>query len=338
MSEETSPAGRDKTAAAERRALEMREVAQRIIANVERVALGKRHVIVHALAAMLAEGHVLFEDVPGVAKTMIARSLAVSLGCTFHRVQCTPDLLPTEVTGSSIYNQKTQEFEFREGPAFTHVLLADEINRATPRTQAALLEAMAERQISSDGTTYDLPRPFLVVATQNPVEQEGTFPLPEAQLDRFIVRLSVGYPSLAAEQEMLETQRLQHPVDTLQAVTSNGQFVELQQASREVYVHEQVRAYIAQLVQGSRRHEHLLLGGSPRATLALYRTSQAMALLEGRTFRGRLIVLPDHVREMFPYVMAHRIILKPESRLAGITSDKVVEDLLQSVPAPVARG
>ncbi|MBI2297589.1 MAG: MoxR family ATPase [Armatimonadetes bacterium] len=324
-------------AGGDRRAAEMRELSQRIIGNVEKVALGKRHVIVHALAAVLAEGHVLFEDVPGVAKTMIARSLAVSLGCTFRRVQCTPDLLPTEITGSSIFNQKNLEFEFKPGPVFTHVLLADEVNRATPRTQAALLECMGERQVSADGVTYDLPRPFLVVATQNPVEQEGTFPLPEAQLDRFLVRLSVGYPSLTAEQEMLEAQRLRHPIETLQSVVNKEQFVALQQAVREVYVHEQIRAYIAQLVHASRKHDHLLLGGSPRASLALYHTAQSMALMEGRTFKGRVVVLPDHVREMFPYVMAHRIIVKPESRLSGVTAEKVTEDLLQSVPAPVAR-
>jgi MoxR-like ATPase len=314
-----------------------REAAQRIIANVERVALGKRHVIVHALAALLAEGHVLFEDVPGVAKTMIARSLAISLGCDFHRVQCTPDLLPTEITGSAVFNQKTQEFEFRPGPVFTHVLLADEINRATPRSQAALLECMAERQVSVDGVTRPLPRPFLVVATQNPVEQEGTFPLPEAQLDRFIVRLTVGYPSLAAEQDMLEQQRLRHPIETLQPVCSPAEVVGLQQAAREVYVHEQIRAYLVQLVHASREHEHVALGGSPRASQALYRTAQSLALIQGRAFQGRVVVLPDHVREMFPFVMAHRLILKPESRLAGLEPRKVAEDILLTVPAPVAR-
>ncbi len=321
----------------EERAKQMRELALRIIANVETVALGKRHVIVHALAAMLAEGHVLFEDVPGVAKTMIARSLAVSLGCTFHRIQCTPDLLPTEVTGSSIFNQKTGEFEFKPGPVFCHVLLADEVNRATPRTQAALLECMAERQVTADGVTYDLPRPFLVVATQNPVEQEGTFPLPEAQLDRFQVRLTVGYPSFTAEQEMLESQKQQHPIERLRPVCGAEEFVGLQRAVREVFVHEQVRAYIVQLVHASREHVHLLLGGSPRASQALYRCSQALSLLDGRTARGQLVVLPDHVRQMFPYVMAHRIILKPESRLSGMTQANVSEDILMSVPAPVAR-
>jgi MoxR-like ATPase len=325
-------------AAGAKRAATYREAALRIVTNVERVALGKRHVINHALAAMLAEGHVLFEDVPGVAKTMIARSLAISIGCEFHRIQCTPDLLPTEVTGSSIFNQKTAEFEFRPGPVFTNLLLADEINRATPRTQAALLECMAERQVSSDGTTYDLPRPFLVTATQNPMEQEGTFPLPEAQLDRFMVRLSVGYPSLTAEQEMLERQRLAHPIDSLGPVMAAEEFVGLQRACREVFVHEQVRAYLVQLVQSSREHEHVLLGGSPRASQALYRSAQALALMEGRSFRGQVVVLPDHVRQMFPYVMAHRLIIKPESRLGGIDPRKVVEDLLAHVPAPVARG
>ncbi|MCC7490734.1 MAG: AAA family ATPase [Fimbriimonadaceae bacterium] len=321
----------------EDRGFAAREVATRIIANVERVALGKRPVVVHALAALLAEGHVLFEDVPGVAKTMIARSLAVSLGCEFRRLQCTPDLLPTEVTGSSIFNQKTAEFEFRAGPIFTNVLLADEINRATPRTQAALLECMAETQVSADGVTYDLPRPFAVIATQNPVEQEGTFPLPEAQLDRFLVRLTVGYPSLNAEQDMLERQRLQHPIETLRPVTSASEFADLQRATREVYVHEQVRAYMVQLVHASRRHDHVALGGSPRATLALYRTAQALALISGRIIRGQVVVLPDHVQEMFPYVMAHRLITRPESRLEGITPGSIADDLLRSVPAPVAK-
>lgn len=321
----------------EDRAAAARETAGRIIANIERVALGKRHVVTHALAAVLAEGHVLFEDVPGVAKTMIARSLAISVGCDFRRIQCTPDLLPTEVTGSSIFNQKTAEFEFRPGPIFTHVILADEVNRATPRTQAALLECMAERQVSVDGVTYDLPLPFVVLATQNPMEQEGTFPLPEAQLDRFLVRLSVGYPSPSAEQDMLERQKLRHPIETLQPVTRAEEFAALQRAAREVYVHEQVRAYIVQLVHASRRHQHVALGGSPRASLALYRTAQALALIGGRTIRGQLVVLPDQVQEMFPYVMAHRLILKPESRLEGLDAAQVADDLITSVPAPVAR-
>ncbi len=321
----------------EDRAAAARETAGRIVANIERVALGKRHVVTHALAAVLAEGHVLFEDVPGVAKTMIARSLAISVGCDFRRIQCTPDLLPTEVTGSSIFNQKTAEFEFRPGPIFTHVILADEVNRATPRTQAALLECMAERQVSVDGVTYDLPLPFVVLATQNPMEQEGTFPLPEAQLDRFLVRLSVGYPSPSAEQDMLERQKLRHPIETLQPVTRAEEFAALQRAAREVYVHEQVRAYIVQLVHASRRHQHVALGGSPRASLALYRTAQALALIGGRTIRGQLVVLPDQVQEMFPYVMAHRLILKPESRLEGIDAAQVADDLITAVPAPVAR-
>jgi len=322
----------------ESQAQQARETAARIIANVEQVALGKRPVIVHALAAMLAGGHVLFEDVPGVAKTMIARSLAISLGCDFRRVQCTPDLLPTEITGSSIYNQKLNEFEFRPGPIFCNLLLADEINRATPRTQAALLECMAEGQVSADGQTYELPPPFIVMATQNPMEQEGTFPLPEAQLDRFLVRLSVGYPSLAAEQDMLERQKYQHPIETLQPVVRADEFLRLQQAVREVYVHEQVRAYLVQLVHASRRHDHVGLGGSPRASLALYRTAQALALIGGRTIRGQLVVLPDQVQEMFPYVMAHRLIIKPESRLEGIDPRAVADDLIKSVPAPVAKG
>lgn len=310
----------------------------RIIHNVERVILGKPREVRLALAGLLCRGHVLIEDKPGTGKTMLSKALARSIGCQFNRIQFTPDLLPSDVTGVSIYDQGRQEFRFQPGPIFANVVLADEINRATPRTQAALLECMAEGQVSADGQTYELPPPFIVMATQNPMEQEGTFPLPEAQLDRFLVRLSVGYPSLAAEQDMLERQKYQHPIETLQPVVRADEFLRLQQAVREVYVHEQVRAYLVQLVHASRRHDHVGLGGSPRASLALYRTAQALALIGGRTVRGQLVVLPDQVQEMFPYVMAHRLIIKPESRLEGIDPRAVADDLIKSVPAPVAKG
>ena len=316
---------------------ESRRMMEQLLYEVKKVIVGQDNLLERLIVALLARGHILVEGVPGLAKTMAIKTLAEAIGGEFKRIQFTPDLVPADLVGTRIYNQKSGEFNTALGPVFTNLLLADEINRATPRTQAALLECMAERQVSSDGVTYDLPRPFLVVATQNPMEQEGTFPLPEAQLDRFMVRLSVGYPSFSAEQDMLERQRAAHPIDSLGAVMAPEEFVTLQRGAREVYVHEQIRAYIVQLVQASRDHADVLLGGSPRASQALYRCSQAMALMEGRTFKGQTVVLPDHVREMYPYVMGHRVIIKPESRLAGTDARRVVENLLQTVPAPVAR-
>src|SRR5689334_14256773 len=251
--------------------------AKKIIANIEKVVIGKRQEIILALVAYLCEGHILLEDVPGVAKTMLARALAASVGCSFKRVQCTPDLLPNDITGASIFNPKTTEFEFRPGPLFAQIVLADEINRTTPRTQAALLEAMAERRVTVDGETYLLEPPFLVIATQNPIDHEGTFPLPEAQLDRFLVRLSLGYPSEEEEGKMLELLRREHPIDALEPVVSAEDVVDCQKSVREVYVDPKVRDYIVEIVRNSRQHDDVALGGSPRASMALYRASQALA-------------------------------------------------------------
>ena len=306
--------------------------ARRIIDNVEQVIVGKRDPVRLALVALLCEGHILMEDVPGVAKTMLARCLARSLGCSFSRVQCTPDVLPTDITGASIFNQKTGEFEFREGPVFHQVVLADEINRATPRTQSALLEAMGERQVTIDGTTYPMARPFIVIATQNPIEHEGTFPLPEAQLDRFLIRMSVGYPSFPDENTMLERLRLEHPIDSLEQVAAGEELLEAQQAVRDVFVHEKVREYIVRIAQASRRSADLAMGGSPRATLALYRTSQALAAVEGRNY-----IIPDDVKYCALPVLCHRVILNPESRLRGRKPAEAVEAVLETIPAPVER-
>lgn len=307
----------------------MREVqafAERIIANVEQVIIGKRRVIEYLVVALLCEGHVLLEDVPGVGKTMLARAIAASLGVTFKRLQCTPDLLPSDVIGVSVFNEKTREFEFRPGPAFANILLADEINRATPRTQAALLECMGERQITVDGATYPLARPFLVLATQNPIEYEGTFPLPEAQLDRFLFKLSLGYLDLAEESRMLLNLQRQHPIERLEPVVNGARVPELAQQVWEVHVDDTVRDYIVRLVQATRRHPDLALGASPRGSLGLFRGSQALAAVRGRDY-----VLPDDVKELAPLVLSHRCIVHPESALRGRSSARVIADLLEQV-------
>jgi MoxR-like ATPase len=308
-------------------------VAKKIIGNVEKVILGKRQELLLALVSYFCEGHILLEDVPGVAKTMLARSLARSIDCSFKRVQCTPDLLPSDITGASIFNQKLAEFVFRQGPIFAQIVLADEINRATPRTQAALLEAMGESRVTVDGHTYELERPFLVIATQNPIDHEGTFPLPEAQLDRFLVRLSLGYPSFDDEGKMLERLQRAHPVDQIEPVVTPADVIACQKAIREVYVDEKVRNYILEIVHGTRLHDDVALGGSPRASLALFRTSQAVAAMRGNNF-----VLPDDVKRMVAPVLNHRLVLKPESRLRKVTAAKVVEEVLAEVPVPVASG
>lgn len=306
-------------------------VSQSIIDNVEKVVIGKRPQLRVALAAILARGHVLLEDVPGTAKTMLARSLAVTFGCEFRRVQCTPDLLPTDVTGVSVFNQKTLEFEFRPGPVFTNVLLADEINRATPRTQSSLLEAMEERQVSVDGVTHQLPKPFIVLATQNPIDQEGTFPLPEAQLDRFLVKLSLGYPDLEQEADMLEKIKQQHPLESLKPVVSAKTVIQMQQFVTRVFMHPEVKKYLLTLVHKTRVSLKLALGASPRASIALYRASQALAALSGRTY-----VIPEDIKELAVPILAHRVLLKPEYRLRRESTKTVIEEYLSEIEVPTS--
>lgn len=306
--------------------------AQQITRNVGKVIVGKDDVIELLLVALLCDGHVLLEDVPGVGKTMLARALAVSLGVSFKRLQCTPDLLPNDVTGVSIFNQQSRQFDFLPGPAFAHILLADEINRATPRTQAALLEAMGERQVTVDGVTRPLARPFMVLATQNPIEYEGTFPLPEAQLDRFLLKLSLGYLGLEEEKGLLLHLRRQHPIDSLQPVSDGGQILPLAEQVWDVHVDDTVRDYVVRLVQATRRHPDLMLGASPRGSLALYKTGQALAAL-----RGRAYVLPDDIKLLAPLALAHRCIVRPESALRGRTAALIVQEILAETPLDIGQ-
>lgn len=310
----------------------LQDAVSRLIANIEKVIVGKRAVIERVLVCLLCEGHILIEDVPGIGKTTLAKAVARSLGCTFQRIQFTPDLLPSDVTGISFFNQKRQEFEFRPGPIMAQVVLADEINRATPRTQSALLEAMQERQITVDGVTYPLPRPFLVLATQNPIELEGTFPLPEAQIDRFLMRLKIGYPDEAEENQILLRFEAADPLQELQAVLSAEELLSLQRERAKVRVEESVRKYVVQVARATREHPAVQLGVSPRGTLALYQTAQALAAIRGRDY-----VIPDDIKELAPAVLTHRIIINPQTRLRGRTPEEIVEEALGSVPVPVER-
>jgi len=306
------------------------EVARRLRENIQKVIIGKDEMIELTLVAVICEGHLLLEDVPGIGKTTLARALSASLGCTFRRIQFTPDLLPSDVTGLNWFNQKEQAFEFRPGPIISHVVLADEINRATPRTQSALLEAMQERQITVDGVTRRLPRPFLVMATQNPVELEGTFPLPEAQVDRFQLRVALGYPTQEEENAILERFRATDPLPDLEAVTNPEEILQLQAERREIRVEESVRDYIVRVARATRKHPEIELGASPRASLALYWASQAWAGIQGRDF-----VLPDDVKFMAPHVLTHRLIISPQAQLRGRLPQELVADIVDAVPVPV---
>jgi len=306
------------------------EAARSVRQNIQKVIVGKSDVIELALVTVLCEGHLLIEDVPGIGKTTLARSLAASLGCTFRRIQFTPDLLPSDVTGISYFNQKTQLFEFRPGPILSQVVLADEINRATPRTQSALLEAMQEQQITVDGETHHLPRPFLVLATQNPIELEGTFPLPEAQVDRFLMRVSIGYPTEAEEHAMLLRFEQENPLEDLSAVVTPEELRAMQHQVRETRVEESVRGYIVDIVRATRGHADIELGVSPRGTLALYRCAQALAAIRGRDY-----VLPDDVKHLVPYVLTHRIMISPTTRLRGRAYTDVLMDAIEMIPVPV---
>jgi len=306
------------------------DFAQLLQENIANVIIGKRNAVELMLVALLCDGHILLEDVPGIGKTTLAKALARSIDCSFARIQFTPDLLPSDVTGINIYNQKEQQFEFRAGPVFHQLLLADEINRATPRTQSSLLEAMQEKQVTIDGETMALPGPFLVVATQNPIELEGTFPLPEAQLDRFLLQIQLGYPSLAEEEEILLRYERADPLQQLQPVADAATIVALQAQVREIHVNEDVRRYILAIVRTTREHEAVQLGVSPRGTLALYRASQALAALRGRDY-----VIPSDVKQLCTPVLTHRIHIGAQTRLRGRTPAQIIDEIAENTPAPV---
>jgi MoxR-like ATPase len=311
---------------------EVQRVAETVIENVEKVIFGKRDAIELTVIGLFCQGHLLIEDVPGVGKTMLARSLAASIGCEFNRIQFTPDMLPSDVTGVSVFNQKNREFEFRPGPIMAQIVLSDEINRATPKTQAALLEAMAEQQVTVDGVTYPMAKPFLVLATQNPIEYEGTFPLPEAQLDRFMLRINLGYPSKDQEIDILDSQQYEHPINKIGQVVSVQELLNAQEALKEVYVDPLIKTYIVEIVNQTRRHPEVYLGASPRGSLTLYRTAQAHAAIRGRDY-----VIPDEIKALAPAALAHRMIVSPAARIKDVSSEAVLGDILASVPVPGAK-
>jgi len=304
---------------------------QRVISNVERVIVGKAEPVTFSLIAVICHGHVLIEDVPGVGKTVLTKAIARSIGCTFKRIQFTPDLLPSDVTGTSIYNQKTGNFEFRPGPIMAQIVLADEVNRATPKTQSALLEAMEESQITIDGVTYRLPEPFMVMATQNPIEYEGTFPLPEAQLDRFMMNIKLGYPKDSDEMNILDSHQYHHPLDDLAQIMTAEELVRIQQQVRSIHVDPSIREYIVAIANATRNHSSIYLGASPRGSLALFRASQALAAMRGRGY-----VIPDDVKLLTKPTLAHRIIVTPAARVRAVTSTAILDEILQSVPVPGA--
>ena len=306
------------------------DTTRRLLENIQKVIVGKDEPILLTLVSILCEGHVLIEDVPGIGKTTLARALASSLGLSYRRIQFTPDLLPSDVTGLSWFNQKKQEFEFRPGPVMSQVVLADEINRATPRTQSALLEAMQERQVTVDGVTRPQPRPFIILATQNPIELEGTFPLPEAQIDRFMLCVEIGYPSEKEENNILERFRSDDPLENVEAVTTPEEILELQEQRKDIRVEESIRSYMVKVARATRDHAEIELGASPRATLALFQTSQAWAGIQGRDY-----VLPDDVKFMAPHVLTHRLMISPQAQLRGRRPDELVADIVDSVPVPV---
>ncbi len=308
---------------------EIKDVTNQLLENVEKVIVGKTDAIRLTITGLLCQGHILIEDVPGTGKTMLAKSIARSIGGTFNRIQFTPDMLPSDVTGVSIFNQKTNEFEYRQGPIVAQIVLTDEINRATPKTQAALLEAMEEHQITVDGKTYPLPEPFLVLATQNPIEYEGTFPLPEAQMDRFLLRISLGYPGTNYEVRMLTNQQLHHPIDDLEQVIEIAELLRAQEAVRRVTVTDEIKRYIVDLVETTRGHGEIYLGASPRGSLALFRTSQARAAILGREY-----VLPDDVKALAVPALAHRLIVGSAARIREVDAVDVIEEVLEKVPVP----
>jgi len=308
---------------------EIQSFVARLSANLEKVIVGKHQTLELVIIGLLCQGHLLIEDVPGVGKTMLARSLAKSLGCSFSRIQFTPDMLPTDVTGVSIFNQVTRQFEFRPGPLMSQIVLADEINRATPKTQSALLEAMEERQITVDGITHLLQEPFLVLATQNPIEYEGTFPLPEAQLDRFLMRIRLGYPSMAEEVKVLEIQQLRHPIRDLQPVIPVEEVLRMQEAIKNIYVSPAVKRYVVELTRSTRDSSDVYLGASPRGSLGLFRAGQARAAISGRDY-----VLPDDIKFLAEFVLAHRMVVNPAARLRNISAGQVVQEILNVLPVP----